>query len=154
MKAAASVARIPDLPAISGAGTTRAQALDQLIYYANAHVRSLLEHAEEVPPPRDIDDIPVEQGVEELGRALIPVEMPGKSVKIFDLDRRSAAEARRPGRQRPRHHALGLPREGGSQGPWRESVSARSPSGCSLPGEGSPCRQLKPGRTGWHCADT
>ena len=76
------VARIPDLPAISGAGTTRAQALDQLVYYANAHVLFLLEHAEEVPPPRDIDDIPVEQGVEELGRALIPVEMPGKSVKI------------------------------------------------------------------------
>lgn len=71
-------ARIPDLPEISGAGATRAQALDQLIYYANAYVRSLLE----VPPPRDIDDIPVEQGAEELGRALVPVEMPGRSVKI------------------------------------------------------------------------
>ena len=75
-------ARIPDLPDISGAGATRAQALAQLIYYANAYVRSLLEHAEEVPPPRDIDDIPVEKGVAELGRALVPVEMPGKSVKI------------------------------------------------------------------------
>ena len=76
------VARIPDLPAISGAGATRAQALDQLIYYANAHVRSLLEQAEQVPPPRDIDDIPVKRDVAELGRALVPVEMPGRSVKI------------------------------------------------------------------------
>src|SRR5689334_25065009 len=76
------VARIPDLPAISAQGVTRAQALDELVYYANSYVRSLVQHAEDVPAARDIDDIPVEKGAKELGRALIPVELPGKSVKI------------------------------------------------------------------------
>jgi len=76
------VAHIPDLPEISAHGVTRAKALDELTYLANGYVRSLVEQAEDVPPPRDIDDIPVEQGSAELGRALIPVEIPGKSVKI------------------------------------------------------------------------
>jgi predicted RNase H-like HicB family nuclease len=76
------VARIPDFPAISAEGTTRAKALAELVHYANAYVRSLAEHAEDVPAPRDLDDIPVEPGGRELARALIPVELPGKSVKI------------------------------------------------------------------------
>jgi predicted RNase H-like HicB family nuclease len=76
------VARIPDLPAISAMGATRAKALAELVYLANGHVRLLVEHAEQVPPARDIDDIPSGDGGHEHGRALIPVEIPGKSVKI------------------------------------------------------------------------
>src|SRR6516165_6820213 len=75
------IARIPDLPAISATGATRAAALAELLYLANEHVRLLAEHAEPVPPARDLDDIPVEAGREH-SRALIPVEMPGKTVKI------------------------------------------------------------------------
>src|SRR5215475_5213767 len=75
------IARIPDLPAISAMGATRAAALAELVYVANEHVRLLAEHAEPVPPARDLDDIPAEAGREH-GRALIPVEIPGKTVKI------------------------------------------------------------------------
>ena len=75
------IARIPDLPAISAMGATRAAALAELVYVANEHVRLLAEHAEPVPPARDLDDIPAEDGREH-GRALIPVEIPGKTVKI------------------------------------------------------------------------
>jgi predicted RNase H-like HicB family nuclease len=73
-------ARIPDLPEICAMGASRAAALTELLYLANEHVRLLVEHAEPVPPARDIDDVSV--GVREHGRALIPVEIPGKSVKI------------------------------------------------------------------------
>jgi predicted RNase H-like HicB family nuclease len=76
------VARIPDLPTISAMGATRAAALAELLYLANEHVRLLAEHAEPVPPARDIDDIPVENAGREHERALIPVEIPGKTVKI------------------------------------------------------------------------
>src|SRR5260221_5011637 len=95
------VARIRDLPAVSAMGATRAKALADLVYLANEHVRLLDEHAEQVPPARDLDDIAVEDGVHEHGRALIPVEIPGKSVKISisideallrRIDRAAAAE--------------------------------------------------------------
>jgi|SRR6516165_8053919 len=76
------IARIPDLPAISAMGATRAAALAELLYLANEHVRLLAEHAEPVPPARDIDDIPASEGAREHDRALIPVEIPGKTVKI------------------------------------------------------------------------
>jgi hypothetical protein len=62
-------------------GASRAAALAELLYLANEHVRLLAEHAEPVPPARDLDDIPVEAGREH-SRALIPVEMPGKTVEI------------------------------------------------------------------------
>jgi hypothetical protein len=75
------IARIPDLPAISAMGATRAAALAELVYLANEHVRLLAQHAEPVPPARDLDDIPVDAGREH-SRALIPVEIPGKTVKI------------------------------------------------------------------------
>src|SRR5689334_10883153 len=76
------VARIPDLPAASAVGRTRAAALAELLYVANEHVRLLAEHAEPVPPPRDMDDVPVKSGPRDVGRALIPVDVPGKRVKI------------------------------------------------------------------------
>jgi len=94
-------AHIPDLPAISAAGATRAQALAELLYLANEHVRLIVEHADEVPAARDIDDIPAENGVPEAGRALIPVEVPGKNVRVSlsideallkHVDRAAAAE--------------------------------------------------------------
>ena len=45
-------------------------------------MRDLVTEGHEVPAPRDIGDIPVEEEDQEIGRALIPVELPGKSVKI------------------------------------------------------------------------
>jgi predicted RNase H-like HicB family nuclease len=94
------IACIPDLPAISATGATGAAALAELVYLANEHVRLLARHAEPVPPARDLDDIPVEAGREH-SRALIPVEIPGKTVKISisiddallrRIDRAAAAE--------------------------------------------------------------
>jgi predicted RNase H-like HicB family nuclease len=95
------LAHIPDLPGTAASGATRAEALAQLLSNANEHVRRRVEYADEVPAARDIDDIPANEGMPELGRALIPVEMPGKSVKISmtideallrHVDRAAAAE--------------------------------------------------------------
>src|SRR5260221_12759019 len=58
------------------------KAAPKLVYRANKPLPLLVEHPEPVPPARDLDDIAVEDGVHEHGRALIPVEIPGKSVKI------------------------------------------------------------------------
>lgn len=91
------IARIPDLPAISAMGATGAAALAELVHLANEHVRLLARHAEPVPPARDLDDVPADKA----GRALIPVEIPGKTVKISisiddallrRIDRAAAAE--------------------------------------------------------------
>jgi hypothetical protein len=95
------IARIPDLPAISAMGATGAAALAELVYLANEHVRLLARHAEPVPPARDLDDVPADKAGREHGRALIPVEIPGKTVKISisiddallrRIDRAAAAE--------------------------------------------------------------
>jgi predicted RNase H-like HicB family nuclease len=75
-------ATVPDLPGVNSAAATRGEALAFAIEFANDYVRDLLAEGHEVPAARDIDDIPIEEEDEEIGRALIPVELPGKSVKI------------------------------------------------------------------------
>jgi len=92
---------IPDLPGIAAYGASRASALAELLSHANEHVRLRVEYADAVPAARDMDDIPADEGMQEIGRALIPVEIPGKSVKISmtideallrHVDRAAAAE--------------------------------------------------------------
>jgi predicted RNase H-like HicB family nuclease len=73
-------AHVPDLPGVTSLGSARGQALRYVTEYANEHVRYLAEAAVAIPMARDIDAIPVESP--EFARALIPVDVPGKSVRV------------------------------------------------------------------------
>ena len=73
-------AHIPDLPGVTSLGAARGQALHYVVEFANERVRYLAESGIEIPAARDIDAIPIE--APEFARALVPVEVPGKSVKI------------------------------------------------------------------------
>jgi predicted RNase H-like HicB family nuclease len=73
---------VPDLPGITAAGTTRAEALSFAIEFANDYVRDLMEDGHPVPEAREFDQIETDPEVKEVGRALIPVEVPGRSIKI------------------------------------------------------------------------
>ncbi|UYN96325.1 MAG: type II toxin-antitoxin system HicB family antitoxin [Enhydrobacter sp.] len=75
-------AHVPDLPGVNAAGATRAEALSFAIEFANDYVRDLVEDGHPVPEAREFDQIETDPEVEEVGRALIPVEVPGKSIKI------------------------------------------------------------------------
>jgi HicB_like antitoxin of bacterial toxin-antitoxin system len=76
-----TVVVVPDL-GMRAVGTTPAQALARVIGFSNAEVREMVERGYPVPPPRAIDTIPAIPHKPELARALIPVEVPGKSVKL------------------------------------------------------------------------
>lgn len=75
-------ATVPDLPGANAAGATAGEALAFVVEFANDYVRDLVEDGHDVPAARSIDAIEVDPDEPELARVLIPVEMPGKSVKI------------------------------------------------------------------------
>jgi predicted RNase H-like HicB family nuclease len=75
-------ATIPDLPGVNSAAATKTEALSLAIEFANDYVRDLAGEGHPVPKARDLDEIEHDPEVKEIGRALIPVEVPGKSVKI------------------------------------------------------------------------
>lgn len=75
-------ATLPDLPGVNAAGETADEALAFTVEFANDYVRDLVEDGHGVPVARGIDAIEVDPDVTELARVLIPVEIPGKSVKI------------------------------------------------------------------------
>jgi predicted RNase H-like HicB family nuclease len=87
-------ATVPDLPGANSAAVTEGEALDLVIEFADDYVRDLLEGGHPVPPPRRLSEIAVEEG--EMGRALIPVDIPGKSVKVtLSIDEAVLARADR-----------------------------------------------------------
>ena len=75
-------ATVPDLPGVNTAAATKKEALSLAIEFANDYVRDLVEDGHKVPPARDSDESEHDAEVHEAGRAMIPVEVPGKSVKI------------------------------------------------------------------------
>lgn len=75
-------ATIPDLPGVNSAAATEREALSLAVEFANDYVRDLIAEGHDVPTARALLAIPIEAEDEEIGRALIPVEVPGKSVKI------------------------------------------------------------------------
>jgi predicted RNase H-like HicB family nuclease len=75
-------ATVPDLPGANAAGATAGEALAFVVEFANDYVRDLVEDGHDVPAARSIDAIEVDPDEPEFARVLIPVEMPGKSVKI------------------------------------------------------------------------
>jgi predicted RNase H-like HicB family nuclease len=81
-KAGEIFATLPDLPGVNAAGATAGEALAFAVEFANDYVRDLVADGHEVPPARAIDAIEADTDVTELARVLIPVEVPGRSVKI------------------------------------------------------------------------
>jgi predicted RNase H-like HicB family nuclease len=75
-------ATILDLPGVNTSASTRAGALALAVEFANDYVRDLVNDGHPVPKARDIDAIAVDPEAPELGRALIPVEVPGKRMKV------------------------------------------------------------------------
>ena len=75
-------ASIPDLPGPNAADPDINQALRLLAEFAADHVADLVARDAEVPAARTVDDIERDPEVEEWGRALVPVDIPGKSVKV------------------------------------------------------------------------
>ncbi len=75
-------ATIPDLPGVNAAASSEREALALAIDFANDYVRDLLADGHDVPPARDIDAIEHDPEAPELCRALIPVDVPGQTVKI------------------------------------------------------------------------
>lgn len=87
-------ATVPDLPGANSAASTESAALDLVIEFADDYVRDLLESGHPVPRPRSLSEIAFEEG--EMGRALIPVDIPGKSVKVtLSIDEAVLARADR-----------------------------------------------------------
>lgn len=75
-------AHVPDLPGVTAAGATVSDALSLAAEFASEHVRDLVDSDAEVPPARDIWEVEKDPEVQEVFRALVPVEVPGRSVKI------------------------------------------------------------------------
>jgi len=71
---------MPDMPGVNAAADTEKEALAYAIEFANDYVADLVGDGHPVPKARSLNEIEVEEGEE--GRALIPVEVPGNSVKI------------------------------------------------------------------------
>lgn len=75
-------ATLPDLPGPNAADPDHDKALRLLAEFAADHVADLVEHGAPVPAARNAEEIERDPEVEEWGRALVPVDVPGKSVKI------------------------------------------------------------------------
>jgi len=112
-------ATVPDLPGANSAAPTEREALALVIEFANDYVADLVNDGHPVPPARSLDGIEVEEG--ETGRALIPIDMPGRAVKIsLSIDEALLARADRAA------NGEGLTRSGFTA----EAIGQRLRSGC------------------------
>ena len=115
---------VPDLPGVNAAAVTRREALELAVEFANDYVRDLIEEGHAVPPPRDLAEIERDPEVREIGRALIPVEVPGKSLKIsLSIDQALLTRADRAAAR------VGLTRSGFFAAAVEEKIRDSAPSG-------------------------
>ena len=75
-------ASVPDLPGVNAAAATEQEALTLAIEFANDYVRDLAGEGYPVPAPRRLVDIERDPEVQEIARALIPVEVPDATVAV------------------------------------------------------------------------
>jgi predicted RNase H-like HicB family nuclease len=75
-------ASVPDLPGATAAGGSEKEVLQNITAIAADYVRDLVEDGHDVPTARNSDEIERDPEADEYGRAAIPVDVPGKSVKI------------------------------------------------------------------------
>lgn len=72
----------PDLPGCVSAGDNLQDTANQAAEALALHVEGMLEDGTALPPPSTLDDIRVDSEVREIGRILVPVELPGRSLRI------------------------------------------------------------------------
>lgn len=73
---------VPDLPGATASGATEKDVLITIAEIAADYVRDLVEDGHPVPKARNSDEIERDPESNEYGRAAIPVDVPGRSVKI------------------------------------------------------------------------
>lgn len=72
----------PDLPGCTSAGVTVTEAALNAEQALAGHVVETVRHGESLPPPSDLDAIAADPDVDEAGRVLVRVELPGKAVRL------------------------------------------------------------------------
>ncbi|MGD0144725.1 MAG: type II toxin-antitoxin system HicB family antitoxin [Rhizomicrobium sp.] len=72
----------PDLPGCTSFGATIEDAAANALVAAQAHVALSEEYGETPAPPRPLNRIPVERGVKEKARVLVPVETGNEAVRV------------------------------------------------------------------------
>lgn len=72
----------PDLPGCASAGDNLQDAANQAAEALALHARGMLEDGATLPPPSTLDDVRVDPEVREIGRILVPLELPGRSLRI------------------------------------------------------------------------
>jgi predicted RNase H-like HicB family nuclease len=135
-------ASLPDLPGVIAAGATAGEALAFAVEFANDYVRDLVENGHAVPAARSLDAIEADPEFIELARVLIPVEVPGKNVKIsLSVDE---ALLRRIDRAAER---VGMTRSGffatAAYDKIREAIGPASQVGHGFPGEPNAVRGFR-----------
>lgn len=114
---------VPDLPGVNAAAGTRLAALELAIEFANDYVRDLVEEGHAVPPARDLAEVERDPEMREVARALIPVEVPGMSLKIsLPIDQALLTRADRAAA------SVGLTRSGFFAAAVEEKVRESAPS--------------------------
>lgn len=73
---------VPDLPGATASGATEKDVLITIAEIAADYVRDLVEDGHPVPKARNSNEIERDPESNEYGRAAIPVDVPGRSVKI------------------------------------------------------------------------
>jgi predicted RNase H-like HicB family nuclease len=73
---------LPDLPGPTAADPDHNEALRLVAEFSADHVADLVARNGEVPKARNAEDIERDPDIHEWGRALVPVDIPGKSVKV------------------------------------------------------------------------
>jgi len=91
-------ATLPDLPGVNVTGETEGEVLALAREFADDYVRDLVEDGHPVPKPRSYEQLLKDEPRDksEMTRAFVPVEVPGKSVKIsLSIDEALLARADR-----------------------------------------------------------
>jgi predicted RNase H-like HicB family nuclease len=93
-------AHMHDLPGVTAAGDSVTEALRYVAEFAADQVQELADAGEPVPEPTPWHKLPEEKEPTEFARVVVPVEMPGKSVKIsLSIDSAVLARADRAAKQ-------------------------------------------------------
>ncbi len=72
----------PDLPGCTSAGRSLQDAACNAEQALQAHIDLTVEHGEALPLPSELDHVVVDLDVKEVGRVLVRVELPGRSVRV------------------------------------------------------------------------
>lgn len=75
-------AHLPDLPGATAAGASVGEVLRSLADIGADHLNDLAEEGDAIPEPTEFEDVPRDPEVDEYARAIVCVEVPGRSVKI------------------------------------------------------------------------